>query len=110
MASVADVAIRNCNSVLQTESVYCPKGHKRHIKVRYAPTREPNQRNAAALSTFVLARPDTIVRRLSVHRGSRNTLDLTSCVVNDGQLFCAGGKRIWNFFVGSHFSFLISVW
>jgi hypothetical protein len=55
------------------------------------------------LFAFVRARPDVVVRRLPIHCGPRNTLNLASYVVNDGQLFGAGGKWIRNRFVGSHF-------
>jgi hypothetical protein len=71
----------------------------------------PHRCSSSELYLLVFSRgPDTIVCRLSVHGGSRNVLDLASYVINDGQLFGARGKRIRNRFVGSHFSFFISVW
>jgi hypothetical protein len=56
--------------------------------------RSSSNHPAKAQQLFVLvrARPDAIVRRLSVHRGPRNAFDLANYVVNDGQLFCAGGE------------------
>ena len=62
----------------------------------------------AGVNLFLCARPDAVVGGLPIHRGPRIALDLLSYVVNDGQLFCGGGKCIGNRFVGIHFE-VISV-
>ena len=60
----------------------------------------PTQQRTRLL-VFARAGSDAVVRGLPIHCGPRNVLDLIGYVIDDGQLFGAGRKCIWDFF--SHF-------